>query len=478
MPSTNFARLRRVAEVTKGVTPATPVMQYASILGHGLKPTDPFGRSEQITGDRGIVEHQRLGVSAAGDIRSGLSGGWHDWMFELALNDRFAAGVEAFNVTADSTITQVTLSTQTILASGAWVPGMLVESSDFGVAGNNKQFRAQAGSGAGTLIAPAATLTADEAAPPARARVLYLGVEGVSGDLVTAADGITSTALDFTLFPIPVDAAVWISGYDDATVDTFATVSAVAAGKLTLKDLPASWTAGLGAGKTVRIRIGEPIEAGDETLTESVESFNSRTSPVAYERFTAVAANTLSLPLELNAVPIVTAQVLAFLSGVSETPLAASTQDPFSGQTNRPMKTGNNLARLSLGTSALATAACAQQLTFDINNNLTPVGCLAHDAAVDYNPGDFEIVMPGQFRYADKSLLEKYHLGDSFSPFTVIFRAGWAYTIKVHNAILTDAGAPVPARNDEHINDVRFEASKHPVSGKIVTINRFRRFLS
>lgn len=107
-----------------------------------------------------------------------------------------------------------------------------------------------------------ATLTANKNAPAAGSRAVC--VEGATGDLVTAADGIVSTALNWTLFPIAVGVAVKIAGYDDANLDVVAFVTAVSANKLSLGGLSARWSAGVGAGKTVRVYIADLVENGSD----------------------------------------------------------------------------------------------------------------------------------------------------------------------------------------------------------------------
>lgn len=476
MPSTNFSRYARVAESTLGTTPASPAMQYAYLTAENMEATDAFARSEVITGDRGIIEHLRVGQQVAGSVTTELGLGWSDFFFELALFDRFAAGVEAFNVTADSNVTNVDSATQTILAAGAWLPGMVIDVSGLATAGNNKTFKAQAGTGAGSIIAPAGTFAATEAAPPARARVLYRGFEGAVGDLVTAADGITSTALDFTTMPIPADACIKIAGFDNAGVDVYAPVENVTANKITLRKLPPGWTAGLGAGKTVRIYVGEPIEPGADVIGETHEKWNTKSSPIAYEKFVGVAGNQLVIPLQQDSIVRPTLSQVAFYGGVSETAAGASYGDPVSGVTKRPMKTGNNVGRLVEGSTDYAAARCMNTAQITISNNLTPKKCLAHDAPKGWNEGDFEVIVEGAFEFADKTILEKYYNQTESGFFTVIQRDGSAFAIEVLAGVYTRAGAPNGGRNQDLVVNGRLEGMKHSTKNKTLVISRFRKF--
>lgn len=478
MPSTNFALAARIRETSAGVTPASPVMEYIFATGLQLTPDDRFSQSQTITGKRGIAEYLRTGVSVSGNVPFELSGGWADWIIENALFDDFGALVEAYNLTADSAITNVALSSQTLLAAGAWVPGMLVETTGFAVAGNNKKFRAQAGSGAGTLIAPAGTFTADEAAPPIGARALAYGIEGAAGDLVTAADGITSTALDFTTFGILVGAQVIIQGTGAAAVDgALATISAVAANKLTLEDLPAGFTAGVGAGVSMQILVGEFATPGETLYTDTIKLWNTRTSPIAYQNFRGVATNGFSLNLTLNEIVTGSATLIGFAGSVTEALGGATFIQPRPGVTNQPMKTGAGpagVSRLLEGGVAVATQACCQSLSLTFANNLRPVGCLTEDAAVDFDLGDSTLQLEQTWRFRDKALLDKFHAGTATQHLFMVRRGRWGYAFKAPFGHYTAINAGAGGRNSEHTVNTTFQAEAHPVTGRVFTVSRFR----
>ena len=478
MPSTNFGRSARVRETTKGVTPGNPAYQYMTGTAFGLVANDTFGRSEAINANRRITEHLRLGTAVSGSFATELSGGWTDWLLELALFDDFAGFPEAYNVTSDQNVTNIDSGTQTVTAAGAWVPGMIVEVSGTGVAGNNKQFKAQASSGSGTIIAPAATFTTTQAAPPAGCRALARGVEGAVGDLVTAAGSITSTSLNFTLFPIQPYSQVLIQGYDDATVDVLATVTTVAANTLGLTDLPANWTAGLGAGKTVKLYFAELATDEDAVLTESHKQWNTKSSPISYETFKGVAVNTLTLPFELNSIIKPTCGLVGFAGGVSESLESGATfADPRIGVTKRPIRTGSQILRLAESSAPSATQPCAQRLSLTLNNNLQPSGCLTSDSPLDWNEGDFEGAIDVDFKYTDKRYLEKYHAGTATSMLMAAMRGGWGYSFRAHNGVFTGARADVAGRNQEHLVRMKFEMDEDPTTGKTISFGRFRKYL-
>lgn len=115
---------------------------------------------------------------------------------------------------------------------------------------------------------------------------LTAGVIGSSGDLVAVSDGITSTSMNFTADArFAVNKIIYIGG--SADWDSFGTaanngaarISAVAANKITLTDLPAGWAADTGSGKTIRIKFRDSAVAR-QGYPAQVYSVNTSTNVV------------------------------------------------------------------------------------------------------------------------------------------------------------------------------------------------------
>lgn len=483
MASTNFMRFARVIEPSPGFTgwlAGEPHMTFAYMTGETLEAANPHLRSQTITGRRPVREHLKVGDAVQGGVNFELAFGQTDFAFEMALFERFTPIAAAVNITADQVVTDVNAGTQTLTAEGDWLPGMLIKTTGL-AAGNNKVFRAGAGTTTDTIVAPPGTFAVSETAPAAGASAVCVGIEGAAGELGVAADGIVSNGLDFTAYGIRPNTAIKISGTGDAALDQFCSVAdatrPVTAGKLPLTDLPAGWAASDGYYDALRIWIGDIAEDQDRVLTETFEKTNERTDPRVYERFVGLAANSLSLNFALNAVVTGSIASLGFYGGVHDAALGATYADPAEGL-GLMMKGGGfglktGIARLTEGGAATSCADAAQSLNLTYANNLTPVGDLTKDAACDYNEGDAEFTVEGVYRFRDKRILDKFYAGTPSSNFIVVAREPHGYAIRLHRGIYTQASATAPARNQEMTVGARLEGFADR-DQKLITITRFR----
>lgn len=169
---------------------------------------------------------------------------------------------------AQVAITGVTASTKTYAAASGlavFTAGRLVKASGFGNATNNG-IKTVASSAAGALVV--VETLADEASPPAAAKIETVGVAGASGDIniavVAGIPSLTSTTLNFTtlgLFP-----GKWVYLGDDVVGNSFvnnkgyARIKSVAANALAFDDT--TWTPvnESGTGKTIRVYLGTTIK--------------------------------------------------------------------------------------------------------------------------------------------------------------------------------------------------------------------------
>jgi tail tube protein len=483
MPSTNFERVARQRETLIGVFPTPAAYENCFITGHSLKPDDTFVRSETITTSRAIKEHLAVGTAVSGNGDFEFAFGYPDWFIELANNDAFAALEEAYNATADSNITDINATTQTLLAAGNWAGGMLVETSGLTASGNNVRFRAEATSGAGSLVAPAGTFASDDAAPQAGARVLCIGVEGAAGDISVTATGLASAANIFANVPLLPGMGIKIGGTDaltqfDAGADNaFVPIKSVPAGggSLELDELPVGWTVEGGGTKTIQIFIGDDSRTGSTVLTDTLQAYNSKTSPLFGQSFRGCASQSLNLTLALNSVVKGQGSIIGFAGSLLTALLDPNPVDPIIG-TGNIMKVGSNIARLTEGGAALAAAIKCQEMRWSLANNLTPVGDLESDSAIDWNLGDAEIIIEGTYRAGDKSIIEKFYNRTDSKQFFVIYRGDHAYMVRILSGTYTAMDAPVQGRNGEWTTQMRLEAKEDPITKLLFVVTRFRKW--
>lgn len=484
MPSTNFHNLARVRETTLGVTPGSPAMENCFITADSLKIARQFVKSETITGLRGTKEHLPVGIAVEGGGSFELAFGYADWAFELVQMDSFAALVEAVNITADSNITDINSTTQTLLAAGAWAEGMLIATEGLDTAGNNKDFRAQAGTGAGTIIAPAGTFTANDTAPAAGARVFCYGFQGASGDISATATGLASASNAFASLPLLPNMGLKIGGsavgdqFATTALNTFARIKSIAqdGSSIELDELPAGWTTDAGTGKTIILDIGDDSRTGDTVLTDTMQRRNKKSSPVFGQALVGVAGQSLQMQFPLNGVVTGQLGVIGITGSVLTTLLDASPADPAIG-VGDIMKTGSNIVRLTEGGAAVGAAVACQEMSQSFSNNLTPVGDLTKDEAIDYDPGDADVVDESTYRAGSKALLEKYLAADGgdSKKMIVIRRGSKAYQFSMLKGTYTDYEDPVQGRNQQWLSRARLEMKIDTDSGGLYVMTRYRR---
>ena len=92
MGSANRVRISSIAEVTKGVTPATPALQTERWLSESLAYNIENVQSEQIRADRTEGDLIQVGADSSGDINFELSWGTFDHYFAQAFCNAWVAG--------------------------------------------------------------------------------------------------------------------------------------------------------------------------------------------------------------------------------------------------------------------------------------------------------------------------------------------------------------------------------------------------
>jgi len=100
--TTNRVALSYIAEVTPGVTPATPAFTGIGFTGEGLNSALTFTNSNEIRSDREVADAILTDKSAAGNIDFELTHTAYDWVLEAAMMDVFTTGTLVNGVTGQS----------------------------------------------------------------------------------------------------------------------------------------------------------------------------------------------------------------------------------------------------------------------------------------------------------------------------------------------------------------------------------------
>jgi hypothetical protein len=192
-----------VEEQVLGTTPDNPVWERIRITGGGLKAAPKTTESAELSADLNVIDNTLVGIEPTGTAAVEMVYKNIDTPLEGLMRSRWAGpAVRDNNGVADSVITDVTATDMTVLAtagtkinSGVVAPGHLVLTTGFTAPNNNAIRRAGAGTTGTDLKLAGGTV---EAVPPGTARAKVVGFEGVAGDITAGANGLLSTALDFT----------------------------------------------------------------------------------------------------------------------------------------------------------------------------------------------------------------------------------------------------------------------------------------
>lgn len=107
---------------------------------------------------------------------------------------------------------------------------------------------------------------------------------------------------------------------------------------------------------------------------------------------------------------------------------------------------------------SLLTSTYVKQLTLQVGNNVSMLKAIANLGPVDFNLGEFNVQLQGQFYLADATLYNKFinNTGTSFS-YRVTDAAGNAYVVTLPNADYSTGDRPNPGRNNAIILNLTAE---------------------
>lgn len=481
MTDSNRLRLATVREVTFGVTPNTPRMRTARTTGESLQFTPQFVQSAEIRSDRMNSDPIKINETNQGGINyelsypvpdSPLSDFWRSAMFSDWVN------APAFDNdgTADAVCTGVTDSSDTfaVVSGGAAVKaGHLVRMTGFSNAANNGIFKVA--SSTGTTIVLGTTSLTDEAAPPAAARIKVVGFQGASGDVTAIANGLGSTALDFTTLGLAVGQWVKIGG--TATGDKFATaacndwarITAISATALTLDNLPAGWATDSGTGKTIKVWFGDYIRNGVTQTSLTIErGFMGQAVPT-YIQQTGMVVGQATLNYTTEAIVNGSFNFMGLTGAQSTTSLDAS---PDAETTNAIMAANVNVGRIAESGSAVLSPNYVRSATISLNNNLRQITAVGYVGAVDIGEGESAASGTLETYFGSNALLAKLLAGTVGSINLRAAKNNQAIVVTVPRATFTDGSPSAGSKNTDVMLPLAFMASKDSTTGCQLQMDR------
>lgn len=153
--SSNRTDLKRVKEVTWGVTPASPALTAIRYTGESLDDQITTEKSKEIRSDRMVSDLTITDAAISGDINFELSYGSFDDFLESAFMSSWAAAVAIAGIGGDISTTASGLSSSLAGKFSGVVVGTMVKLDGFADPGNNGYFYVTAQGGTTLTLDPA-----------------------------------------------------------------------------------------------------------------------------------------------------------------------------------------------------------------------------------------------------------------------------------------------------------------------------------
>lgn len=492
MTSSNRVRLAGVAETVLGVTPDTPRLRKQRVTSIGLTFKPDYVDSEDLRDDRMASDPILVGQSNGGQI--GIE--WHyppdgsllsEELQSAFCNSWVNTPSRDNDGTPDSVIQAITAATQvvTVATGPAFVVGHLVYFTGFDLPSNRNKL-AKVTTGSATAPAFVGAGLVDEAAPAGPARMKVVGLEGVADDIKAVADGITSEVggLDFTTFNLSIGQWVRVGGngsafrFDTANTNAWGRVIGIAAHKLTLDNLPATWAADTGAGKTIRIFFGDIIRNGVQVIGISFErGYMGQATPTSIKQ-RGMRVNTLEFGGQAKQKA---SGSIAFtgMGGTADRTFLDAAPDEAPDNALYPVFAFSaNCGRIGEGGTALAKPDWAKGVKFSINNNLRAIDAASDGddtapAPVDIQDGEFSVSVDLDTYFGTDALLAKIMAGIATSINTRVVKGGRAMIWEAPRLIPREGDPTVGGKNQDVTLPTKLTASKDTLTGSQLILNRF-----
>jgi len=493
----NRVRMSLIREATLGVTPNTPRMRTGRITSETLRYSPSFFLPNEIRSDRMNADPALINQNVSGgyafeqsypkdldvfseSLRSAFYNPWvltpqHD-------NDGTADSILTGYVATTGTMTVIDQSGSGGFAGTAYKAGHLVQLSGMTAAANNFVKKVTSSTATTVLFGSGGV---DDTAPSANARMKVVGCEGASADLAAVTDGITSTANLFSTVAPAVGQWICIGGtatanqYATATNNGWARVIAVAAGKLTLDNLPSGWAADAGTGKTIRLFWGDYIRNGQTRTSLSIEkSFLGQAVPT-HVIHRGMVANTYSLSASTGQAITGNFDFMG-LTGAQATVAYGTT---YAAASAFPVLTGNASVGAILEAGVLAgTPNWARRVDFNLNNNLRMIDALGNIGAVEIGVGEASLTGTIETYFGSNAQYAKLLAGtitalSSRSQSTKTSGSNGHAIIHTAPRVTFTEGSPnAPGKNQDVMLSMNWSASRDTLTDCVFQVDRLEYF--
>lgn len=480
MTDSNRVRLTSCRETSLGVPPGSPRLRTARMTGESLAYQPQFVSSSEIRSDRMNADPIKVNESNQGQINGELSypvdgSPFSDWLASLFFSDWTNTPSRDNDGTADSIITNVaaTGGVITVTSGAAFVAGQLIKTTGFSNSGNNGLFKITTGSA--TVPAVGNSLLTDEAVPPAAARVKVVGFQGASGDITALADGLGTTALDLTTLGISVGQWVKIGAtgssfrFATAALNGYARVTAVAAAKLTLDNLPVGWTTDDGSGKTIRVFFGDTMKNGTTRLSNAIErGFLAQAVPTYIAQLGMVSGQG-DFNFQSEQIATWSITFMGVSGSISTTSLDST---PDAATTNPAMSANVNVGRIAESGAAIGSPNWSKAMSISLNNNLRLLTAIGTVGAVDIGVGECGVTGSLETYFGDASLAQKLVNGTAGNLNTRTTKNNQSIIFGIPRVTFTDGSPSAGGKNQDVMVPLKYQGSIDTLTNAQIIIDR------
>ncbi len=485
MTDSNQVQLAYVTEATLGTTPVTPSMKKIRFTGESLVHNITNIQSNEIRTDRMIADLVQTGAVNAGSVNFEFSFPLTRTFFsdhlESTLYNVWTLAPEKFNVTSDSDITDAgtVADTYAVDADGTdFVAGHLVRASAFTESANNQLFKVASSTGT-TVVGTSLSLTA-ETSPPANARLKVVGFQGASADITAETNSLDSTALDMTTLGLQV--GQWLKIGGTAAGDKFATAAdndwvrisgTITATSIPLDNLPSSWAADTGTGKTIKVWFGDVLKNGTTQKSFTIEKgFLEQTTPT-YEDLLGMVVGGMNLNVAADAIMTGDFSYMGMTSTIDETALDAT---PEAASTEGVLNAVANVGRIAEAGTAVVGPNYMQSLTMALNNNLREKKAIGTLGLIDVGTGSFEVTGNLTAFFGNKNLFEKYLAGTATNVNWRVFKSTKAVVMTMPNIKFESGTILAQGQNQDVVSELGYRAILDPTTSAMFQIDRVEEF--
>lgn len=495
MSDTNRTKLGWVKEILYGVMPPTPAFRNLRIKSSGLTIAPKYKESAELRTDRMIGDEIHIADEAGGPVPMEVSWGSLDPLFEFALQSLWnRTPVRDNNGTPDSVVTDVSAGTGIYTVTAAAVPatdqsaaafaiGHLVRAVGFTAGANSGLFRASAGSNISVTLGNASVA---EPAPPGTARLKVVGFRGVAGDITATAGGLGSTLLNLTTLGLAIGQWIKIGG---ATVieqftgtpanNNWARITGIAAGALSLDNLPAGWGVDAGAAKTITVYIGDYIRNGLLSMSMAFEQQYPDLAVPEYDYLVGESLDQLAMTFKSNDIIEATATFVG-ADGSNVTARVAGATD-IAAPTNDVLNTAANVGQIQDNGITLAGQAAVTSLDLTLMNSVRRKGGLGSFSSTDIGLGAFRLNAKMSMYYASNVIRQKLlnSIASSWNMRIVDTTApvnSRAYVLDIPKLKYKVGNPNNPGIDTDRTIDPEFSALAHPTFGYAFQLQRLEEY--